>query len=64
MAKVSLVRGYSSLAHRKGCYAVRRARGIRVVAPDLDENEIYDFLKARKLTPCGSCLREYVVVEI
>ena len=43
---------------------VRKASGIRVIAPELDENEVYDFLRARKLTPCGSCLREYVVMEI
>ena len=61
---VAIVRGYSSLAHRQGCYAVKNARGIRVIAPDLDENEVYDFLKARHLQPCGSCLRDYVVVEI
>ena len=61
---ISIVRGYSNLAHRQGCYAVKSARGMRVIAPELGENEVYDFLKARKLTPCGSCLREYVVVEI
>ncbi len=58
---LTLVRGYSSLAHLKSCYAVKNALGIRVIAPELDEAEVAAFLKARRLEAGGCCLREYVV---
>ncbi len=59
---VFLVKGYGAV-HEAGCYAVRRAEGVRGIAPELDESEVAAFLKARRLDACGSCLKKYLAVS-
>lgn len=51
----SLVMAFSGLVHKPGCYALKRGKVYKVVAPDLPESEATAFIAARKLTPCHSC---------
>lgn len=55
--KVSLVKGYGAV-HRSECYAVKNARGVHGVAPEIEESEVPAFLKARNFYPCLACFPE------
>ena len=56
---MTLITGYSGLIHVLGCRCVTHI--YKVVAPEIDDYDVGDFLEARRLDPCGTCLRSLVM---
>lgn len=52
---VSIVQSFSGVAHLPTCYTIKGKKPYRQFA-GIEESEIHEFLEAKKLTACNSCL--------
>lgn len=57
--EVTLVLGMTESVHRAECRTKGKIK--KVVAPQLLESEVADFLRVRRFVACGNCLRDYYV---
>lgn len=55
--EVALVLAMSEVVHRVECRAIGHIK--KVVAPELLESEVAEFLRIRRFVACGNCLRDY-----
>lgn len=53
---MNLIQTMGYTLHKRECYTVRRARVYRRFV--VEDGEVGEFLRARKLEPCGACLKE------